>query len=54
MGHFVGEDDGDFAEAHDFTVFFPGALVDHLAEALLFDGVDILAAGFEEVADDGL
>lgn len=46
------EDDGYFAQSHDFTVFFPGTLVYHLADAVLFYGIDVLAAGLQQVPYD--
>ena len=50
--HVGWDDHGDFNKAGYCAVDAPCCLVDHLSEAFLFDGVGVVAAGFEQVADD--
>lgn len=45
-------DHGDFAEAFNFSVFFPRALVDDFVDATFFDGIDVGAACFQKVVND--
>lgn len=50
--HVSRRDHGDFAEAFNFSVFFPRALVDDFVDATFFDGIDVSAACFQKVVYD--